>query len=64
MQEMLDKVENELIKNTEQIKSDIKVEIRKDLKNIIIFRNFQKKQELKHDLYKQDIASEYNSLDI
>jgi hypothetical protein len=64
MKEMLDKVENELVKNTEEIKENIKSTLKKNLRNIIIFKDYINKQNKKYDVFKYDIAMLYNSLDI
>ncbi|RZD40917.1 MAG: hypothetical protein CXT73_05910, partial [Methanobacteriota archaeon] len=64
MKEMLDKVENELVKNTDDMKVKIKARLQADIRNIIILKDYISNKTFKYDFYKHDIASQYNSLDI
>lgn len=64
MKEMLDKVENELVKNTQEIRENMKSTLKKNLKNIILFKDYIDKKGKKYDSLKYDIAMLYNSLDI
>ena len=64
MKDMLNKVQNELVKNTDEMKMLIKSDLQKDLKRIIILKNYIEKNTYKFDKYKHDIAMLFNSLDL
>ena len=53
---MLDKVENELRTNTEEMKNNIKNLLQSDLKNILLLTKLNEIKETKYDVMKSNIA--------
>ena len=61
--EMLDKVENELRTNTEDMKNNIKDLLQSDLKNIILLTKLNENKENKYDIMKSNIGLNSTSIE-
>jgi hypothetical protein len=63
MKEMLDKVENELRGNTEEMKEKIKHTLQNNLQNIILLTEYNRSKTIKYDKIRADIGNNFSMIE-